>query len=327
MNQVHKETLNTVDNALPNRANLDFEIFGMEGIPEDIAQQHNQRVLQAYYEAEAERRAATGNPPKGSGEGNGANGQKRIKTENIDDLKKRLAEFKARKAAGLPGHEVTMADAGAVQSPSTIQGDNAYVGHAIIALDTADKRQPQGPSPPQGGFPHPGYGAPQFSPPQAFPGTPSPYGGLPPQPKPSLPQAPHLPSRPTASVPYANQQQLQQMHQGMGAPPTPGANGNAADISASVDDLISSAIKPTETPGAAAAAEAADRKSKKTDKNTRLVYDDNDVSPEEKMARLPKYHVDMSNKDKEEKVLGDFGPSVTGTDRGYDEALPDPMDR
>lgn len=43
MNQVHKETLTTVENSLPNRAGLEVEIFGMEGIPEDVVQAHNQR--------------------------------------------------------------------------------------------------------------------------------------------------------------------------------------------------------------------------------------------------------------------------------------------
>ena len=32
--QVHKETITSVPNALPNRDNLEVEIFGMEGIPE-----------------------------------------------------------------------------------------------------------------------------------------------------------------------------------------------------------------------------------------------------------------------------------------------------
>ena len=68
MNQVHKETLQSVENALANRASLDIEIFGMEGIPEDIVQTHKQRVLQQFYAEQAERRAATGNPPQGSGQ-------------------------------------------------------------------------------------------------------------------------------------------------------------------------------------------------------------------------------------------------------------------
>ena len=97
MNQVHKEQLNQIDNALPNRANLDVEIFGMEGIPEDVTQAHNQRVLSNYAQAEAERRAVTGNPaPGGSSQGSAP---KKPKFESPSEMKKRLAEHKAKKAA------------------------------------------------------------------------------------------------------------------------------------------------------------------------------------------------------------------------------------
>lgn len=94
MSQVHKENLTAVDNALPNRAGLEIEIFGMEGIPEEIVLQHNQRVLTQFHQTEAERRAATGNAGPG---GAGANPIKKPKTEDISDLKKRLAEHKAAK--------------------------------------------------------------------------------------------------------------------------------------------------------------------------------------------------------------------------------------
>ena len=97
MNQVHKETLTNVENALANRQGLDVEIFGMEGIPEDVAQTHNQRIIAGFYQAEAERRAATGNPGPG-GTGNTGAQQKKPKFEAPSDLKKRLAEHKARKA-------------------------------------------------------------------------------------------------------------------------------------------------------------------------------------------------------------------------------------
>ncbi len=96
MTQVHKETLTTIDNALPNRAGLDVEIFGMEGIPDDVVASHNQRVLTQFAQAEAERRAATGNAGPG---GAGGNGVKKPKLESPTDLKKRLAEHKAKKAA------------------------------------------------------------------------------------------------------------------------------------------------------------------------------------------------------------------------------------
>lgn len=95
MNQVHKESLTSVENALPNRQGLDVEIFGMEGIPEDIVTQHNQRIIQNFYQAQAERYAATGNPPPGQGEKGPA---KKLKIETPDEIKKRLAEHRARLA-------------------------------------------------------------------------------------------------------------------------------------------------------------------------------------------------------------------------------------
>lgn len=100
MNQVHKETLTTVENALGNRAGLEVEIFGMEGIPEDVVQAHNQRIIAQFYQAEAERRAATGN----TGGGGGVGGQsKKPKFESPSELKKRLAEHKAKLAEQAAG--------------------------------------------------------------------------------------------------------------------------------------------------------------------------------------------------------------------------------
>jgi hypothetical protein len=96
MNQVHKESLSHVENALPNRQGLEVEIFGMEGIPEDVVQQHNQRIIQNFYQAQADRYAATGNPPPGQSEKRPA---KKIKVETADEIKKRLAEHRARLSA------------------------------------------------------------------------------------------------------------------------------------------------------------------------------------------------------------------------------------
>lgn len=119
MSQVHKEQLSAVDNALPNRSSLDVEIFGMEGVPEDIIQSHNQRVLTQFQQAEAERQAVTGNPPAGVGAG----GQpaKKPKLENTSDLKKRLAEHKAKRAEALAGGssgEATPVGAGQTPTPT-----------------------------------------------------------------------------------------------------------------------------------------------------------------------------------------------------------------
>jgi len=122
MNQVHKETLASVDNSLPNRQGLEVEIFGMEGIPAEVAQAHNQRIIAGFYQAEAERRAATGNPTPG-GAANPVGGQpKKPKFESPAELKKRLAEHKARKAqqavgGGSSGGNTPMDNSPMGQSP------------------------------------------------------------------------------------------------------------------------------------------------------------------------------------------------------------------
>ncbi|KZZ87137.1 C2H2 finger domain-containing protein [Ascosphaera apis ARSEF 7405] len=92
MSQVHKETLSAVENALPNRTSLDIEIFGMEGVPEDILQTHNARVMTQYQAAEAERRAATGNPPPGTA--NGPLGRKKPKVESKEEVLERLKKWR-----------------------------------------------------------------------------------------------------------------------------------------------------------------------------------------------------------------------------------------
>ena len=97
MNQVHKETLDQVENALPNRQGLEIEIFGMEGIPGEVLDGHRQRLIQDFYQAQEERRIATGNPLPGQ---KMQNARKKIKMETAEELKRRLAAWRARRAAG-----------------------------------------------------------------------------------------------------------------------------------------------------------------------------------------------------------------------------------
>ena len=101
LTQVHKETLEQVENALPNRQGLEVEIFGMEGIPGEVLDQHRNRILQNFYKAQEDRRVATGNPLPGH-----ASQRKKIKMETADELRQRLAEFRAKKEAG--GEEPTV---------------------------------------------------------------------------------------------------------------------------------------------------------------------------------------------------------------------------
>lgn len=41
--QVHKQTIDKVPNALPNRSNIEIEIYGMEGIPEQDLKEHERQ--------------------------------------------------------------------------------------------------------------------------------------------------------------------------------------------------------------------------------------------------------------------------------------------
>lgn len=131
MSQVHKEQLTEIENALPNRAGIDVEIFGMEGIPEDVLQAHHQRVAAQFHQAEVERQAATGNPPPGSGGGNQP--AKKPKLENLSEMKRRLAEHRVKRAEGAAGGSSGGATpVGAGQpAPQSVPAPNLYVSFAL----------------------------------------------------------------------------------------------------------------------------------------------------------------------------------------------------
>lgn len=293
MNQVHKETLSHVENALPNRQGLDVEIFGVEGMPEDVRKQHEERIVKNYFDAQRERFEATGNPPPGEGRP-----QKKIKVESAEDLKKRFAEFRAKKAAakaaGIPFTGVQSPAVPAnVQSPAQAGSPGTFV--SFSTLRTSQSRQmltvpqvsPFNPpqaygQPAQPGYPSfPANGAPAPAPYNPYPAA----TALPARP-PSLPTAPNLPQRP--GYPYPGQ-----------APP-----GYAAGGASTVDELVAGAarqgddidqlirmaeagIKPANTETSAALPEGGEKKSKK--EKGRMVYADTEFSPEEKMAMLPRY--------------------------------------
>jgi len=62
--QAHKEQLEAIDNALPGQESIDLEIFVTEGIPESEVNAHNQKILAAVAQREADRRAASGQSGK-----------------------------------------------------------------------------------------------------------------------------------------------------------------------------------------------------------------------------------------------------------------------
>ena len=261
MTQVHKENLTHVENAISGRQGLDIEIFGMEGVPAEIVDSHNQQVTQKHFAEEAERARLTGNPVRGTY----ANGQalpnklKRV-DESLEEIEQRANKFRYDRQNGiLPAPPVE-----AVLNP--VRPESAFGGGTVANC----------PQTPPAAAP-----APYAAPPSAFPSAnpfppqaalPFPTNGAPPPRPGSIPSA--LPPRP-----------------GFGAPPAgfpPNGAPDAAAIQASVDDLIGSVVA-----GAAGDAKKDDKGEKKSKKNAniKLIFFDESVSPEEKMARLPRFAV------------------------------------
>ncbi|KAJ4341137.1 hypothetical protein N0V95_007301 [Ascochyta clinopodiicola] len=260
MNQVHKENLTHVENAIGGRQGLEVEIFGMEGVPAEILDQHNQHVTQKHFAEEEERARVTGNPVRGQY----ANGQvlpsKRKKVnESLDEIEERANKFRHDRQNGiLPAPPVEVAP------PNPVRRQLLTRIHTADTLQTPPAAAVVAAAPP--------YGAP----PAAFPGAPA----YPPQPFPTngaIPARPgSIPGQPAALPPRP----------GFGAPPAFVQNGSdPAAIHASVDDLIGSVAHEA---AGAGGDKKEDKKSKKN-ANIKLVFFDDNISPEEKMARLPRF--------------------------------------
>ncbi|RSM00398.1 hypothetical protein CEP52_009123 [Fusarium oligoseptatum] len=243
MNQVHKESLSQVENALPNRQGLEVEIFGMEGIPQDILDQHRNRILQNFQQAQKDRQIATGNPLPGQVMNNP---RKKLKIESASELKKRLEEFRARKK--------DVAANGGVDAAATTTENQSTFNAPPYQTSQAPYEQPGYPAQPAPGAAQP-YG---FSP-NSLPARPS--SG-------NLPAPPGLPQRPTQGGAW---------------------NGGAPAAGDDIDQLIRMAEAGIKPPQKGEGEESADKKKKDKDKKGRMFYDDAEVSPEERMAALPRY--------------------------------------
>jgi hypothetical protein len=102
MTQVHKENLTHVENANSGRQGLEIEIFGMEGVPAEIIDQHNQQVTQAHFAEEAERARLTGNPVRGQYTNGSAPPNKRAKvTETLEEIEQRAEQYREDRKNGV----------------------------------------------------------------------------------------------------------------------------------------------------------------------------------------------------------------------------------
>lgn len=123
MSQVHKETLEAIEGAIPTRQAPDIEIFGDIGIPDEVRRQYELRVRQQFAEEEGEHRRATGNPPPGQQAG--TNASKRPKFDR-DELKKKMAEHRAKKAAEAATRSSGSATPAAASSPGAMVSTSPY---------------------------------------------------------------------------------------------------------------------------------------------------------------------------------------------------------
>ncbi|KAI5367100.1 Putative Zinc finger C2H2-type [Septoria linicola] len=110
MQQVHKEELLEVPNAMDGRRDPSVEIFAEVGVPESFKQARTASVMQYYHKKARDHRIATGNPLPGEVPPEEAQKPKRRRMEDEkDSLKARLAAMAAQRkaakeaeAAGLP---------------------------------------------------------------------------------------------------------------------------------------------------------------------------------------------------------------------------------
>lgn len=131
---VHKIKLETVQNAIPERASADGpETFLMEGVPEDEVERFKNKLYEEYYGEDYHHRARTGNPLKGSVEAQ--NMAKRVKItpkETKEEKRARIEAWKAMKAAEKAAK--ANGDAAVKQEPS----DNFAAQDPYVKLEQND---------------------------------------------------------------------------------------------------------------------------------------------------------------------------------------------
>ncbi|CAG8491396.1 13862_t:CDS:2 [Funneliformis caledonium] len=255
--QVHKETIDTVPNALKGRESTDVEIFGMEGIPQAdmIAHMH----------------ALETNQPS-----------KRIKTEepmdlSSEEIKKQLAQHQAMMQNNpTAGQSFPYSGYTAQQNMASLmphQYSQFYQRPGVNSAQTYSPVAPYRPGqipgqslisgqpwrPPVSGVSQPLYGT-----------TQPPYGG---QIQPATTgQSAIYPPRPANSVAPASQIYSQVPNAGM--PPSVPSVGETTTNETALNNAAQSNSQLT---------------SQKTVPKVVLVYSDNEVSMEEKRAELEKY--------------------------------------
>ncbi|GAA6011258.1 hypothetical protein JCM10207_008280 [Rhodosporidiobolus poonsookiae] len=285
LDQVHKVGTDKIENALPGRDSFDIEIYGMEGVPgPDLAAWRKRQAEELGLPSPEEQRA---------------------KRPRYAQVALTAAEAKAQLAAHRELMGLVPSTANIVLPPSAAAAGVPPLGFGTplgapqsatgtpIPAPPPGFKLPPGVPPPPGGmpFPPPGFQLPPgiapppggiSFPPPGMPLPPGfPAGGLPPPPIPGMPfPPPGMPLPPPGFVPPPF---------GAGGPP-PGAPGAPPQLP---PHLLNAPKGPAALRGAEALIREKVPSSRKTLKpGTVLVFGDEEVSPEEKRARLIQYQVE-----------------------------------
>ncbi|KAK5165796.1 uncharacterized protein LTR77_008719 [Saxophila tyrrhenica] len=146
---VHKESIDTIANALPGREGTNLEIWGMLGVPEDYKKEKTDSVIAMYKKKEADHIALTGNPLAGTAEAEAREraAKKPKPTESKEAIQARVAAHREKMRA----EKEAKAQAKAAGDSAANNSDGG-----VQQADTQPKQGGPQHSPPQ-------YGGPQAS--------------------------------------------------------------------------------------------------------------------------------------------------------------------
>ncbi|KAI8575502.1 hypothetical protein K450DRAFT_275581 [Umbelopsis ramanniana AG] len=291
--QVHKVEITKVPNALQGRETLEYEIFGMEGIPHEDLLAHEQALS------------------------SGENPAKRFKAGSTSEysaltpeqIQKQIAAHKAGGAQ--PAATPPPPAAGYFQHPPGAGAPPPMASAYPPQYSQYYQQQPQYPPrpPPPMGFRPPPYGAPppgfgglpphQWTPPAGAYGSPAP--GYPPTPNSAgMAVSPVSPVRPPVAAGYdASSPPIAPPTSAAAVPPYAAPYGSPAgydSIAAAFHGQNPAAYDPhaQQVPAVPAVPQSLAPGSKQKPTKIQLIYNDSEISPEEYRASLDKYRFEQT---------------------------------
>ncbi|CAN8007499.1 unnamed protein product, partial [Ixodes pacificus] len=301
--QVHKETIDKVPNALPNKNSVDIEIYGMEGIPEEDIREHERQKQDRSESAE----------PRGDGwdrpEPLTPSPQQHQQQQQQHQQQQQAAAALA--AASMVPAAASMVPAGALgghpmSMAALMQGAGHHMGLAphpgMAHMGMPPFGHPMHPHHPMAHLgPHMGHlgmGPPFMGPGGMHPGAMPMMGGLLP-PQPQVAPAPAKPLFPAAQARVPPQAVTTSAPPAAAPKPTfpaysTSSPGTPSETSSGTSKAVVSAPPDIKKPTLIASAGA----------SSRIVHPEEDISLEERRLRLPPYQASEDSSPKPTAVNG-----------------------